>query len=236
MKLLVFDTESTDKEPERARLVSAYLGLMDERGLIGNEATYLVRPEGFTIPHEAIAVHGIANEYALKYGWRGADVLDKMARVIRQECVENGVPICGQNLVYDLTLLDREMRRHGMAARADWLLPRINVVDTYVLDRRLHPERRGTRKLVDLLHYYHLHLDSANAHDAAWDAYAAGRVALKQLEHDLLREMPWDVLTEAQALWYRDQAAEFAVRARLRGSDEKVNFDWPWIKETRHAA
>lgn len=76
MKTLFFDFETTGKmlkrepldHPGQPRAVSVGLLLVaDGTGTIG-QAKFIIRPDGFTIPDEVVAVHGITNEIAVSCG------------------------------------------------------------------------------------------------------------------------------------------------------------------------
>ena len=82
-----------------------------------------------------------------------------------------GLPIVAYNAAYDLTLLEREAARYGIAP-----LPGPGpVIDPLVIDKAVDRYRRGKRTLTAAAEHYGVALP--NAHDAGADAVAAGRVA-----------------------------------------------------------
>lgn len=86
-ELFFYDTETTGlplwKEPSEAEgqphIVQLAAKLVDSesRELIAS-MDVIIRPDGWTIPAEVIAVHGITNEHALAVGISEADALDHM--------------------------------------------------------------------------------------------------------------------------------------------------------------
>ena len=126
--LIALDTETTGTDPETARIVTACIGLAAQPGAWAPRQ-WLINP-GVPIPAEATAIHGITQEAA----GRGADPRVALAEIaaVLSDCARGGVPVVIFNASYDLTLLDREFRRHLGAELPLGLL----VLDTLVLFRR----------------------------------------------------------------------------------------------------
>jgi DNA polymerase-3 subunit epsilon len=169
-RLLAFDVETTSVDVETARIVQAaqvYVG-----GGRETDSTVLWIDPGVPIPEEASAVHGITAGTLEVHGAMDAPAaMDKLAHMI-DLAIGEGVPIVAYNARYDLTILDRELRRHGLLV-PDWSAAR--VIDPHVLDKWLHRFRRGSRKLADVCEHYGVTLE--DAHDAGADALAAARLA-----------------------------------------------------------
>lgn len=232
MSLCVFDTETDSPNPLEAHIVSAYLGILDPAGNVIKEQTWIVKPEGFVIPEEAIAIHGITNEEALATGVALSTVLSQICDILQAECVEGGLPLGGQNVVYDLTVLHEEWRRDRGGILYPFLRG-LKVLDSLVLDKRINKYRKGTgaRRLINLAAAYGVTLTEEEAHGARSDAMAAGRIILKQFQNDLLRGMPLDVVHEAQVHWFADQAADLENWFRTKCDPPKPDFvadrGWP---------
>ena len=231
MRMLVFDTESTSPVPTTARIVTAFLSVLDADGTVQMAQDWLIRPGAeHPIPAEATAIHGVTQEHAVEHGMHAGNAIDQIASIIRVECVDNGLPLVGHNLRYDLTLLDREMRRHGMANLAAWLLPRVKVLDSIILDKHLDRYRKGKRTLTATAEHYDIRLD--DAHTASADAVAAGLIAQRLLSHDTLRDMPLDVIHEAEVIWAKEQAEGLRAYFLREGNTEaaaSVHTEWPVI-------
>jgi DNA polymerase III subunit epsilon len=166
---LLFDTEATGVNPETDRIVAATTIYIDP-GLPPAVLSRLIDP-GVPIPSEATQVHGITTEHAQAYGEKPELALRDVACELDM-AISMSIPIVACNAAYDLTILDRELRRHGLPVLD---FTSACVVDVYVLDQHLDPYRKGSRRLTDLCETYGVRIDGA--HNATFDAVAAGRVA-----------------------------------------------------------
>lgn len=192
--LLAFDTETTGVDTETDRIVSAAaIHMADGRA---DTTTWLADP-GIEIPAGATAIHGISTEQARTDGQPAAGVIIAILAALR-EAVEADVPIVGHNIVYDLTILDRETRRHLGIDLYTALGGAPYVIDTMVLDKLAVPFRRrvsedqGARQLITVAQVYGLGWNEAEAHGAAYDALMAGRVAwhIGTIAHQAPHERP----------------------------------------------
>lgn len=240
-RLVAFDIETTSVEVEEARIVTAAIASCGE-GLETQTLTLLADP-GVEIPEEASAVHGVTTERARAEGKPAAHVVAAVVNTLRAYTA-GGNPIVGMNLRFDLTILDREARRHGIPP-----LQPTRVVDVLVLDKHLHRYRKGSRKLDALAAHYGAELDEA--HEASADAIAAARVAWcigkrgevirrvrdkaeaiekamlvkhwESVRHDI------DLLHRAQIHWAEGQAESLEDYFRSQGKDEHVERAWPVV-------
>lgn len=195
-----FDVESDSRDPQDARIIQWAIAAVDP-GRPPVTASWLVKPER-DIPEGAAAVHGITTEYARENG----EDREEAVRVLRNSLIEwsgtndAGVssPVVGHNLFYDLTVLDREMRRLGLGSLGiddGWELDgqqfgsglvSVHVdgrtvaafacLDTLVMDKMVDRYRPGSRRLEDAAKHYRVKMDGA-AHDAAVDCLASLRIA-----------------------------------------------------------
>jgi DNA polymerase-3 subunit epsilon len=191
---LTFDTETSGVNVETDRIVSAAVVAMDEGRA---DATEWLADPGIEIPAEATAIHGISTEHARAHGRPAAEVIADIINALH-DAVTTGVPLVGHNIVYDLTLLDRETRRRLGLPLYEALGGDPFVFDTMVLDRLAIPFRRrvsetqGARQLRTVAGVYGLGWDEAAAHGAAYDALMAGRVAwhIGRIAHQAPHERP----------------------------------------------
>ena len=165
----MFDLETTGIDVETARIVTAHVGLIDMTGRSIVEGSWLADP-GVADPR---AGRGGARHHARSAPRpRGDPPAEVVAEIVAavEAVFARGIPLVIYNAPYDLTLLDREAKRHGIAS------PVIgNVVDPLVMDKALDTYRKGKRTLEAASELYGVTLD--DAHDAGADAIAAGRVA-----------------------------------------------------------
>lgn len=180
--LLLLDTETDDSESTRAQLIQVAL-IHLVAGKQQYEKTWLVQPRR-PIPAEATGVHEITMERAQAEGLPVEQVLSELSEALERDWP--GAVLVGSNVNYDLTVRDRE---HGRVLGDE---PAIlgPVVDTLLLDKRVDRFRAGSRKLKDQCEHYGLPpLD--DAHDAAADARAAGRVLWAIVVWCVKNQWPW---------------------------------------------
>lgn len=216
--ILALDLESTGTDPETARIVQQCIGFSVQPGS-WDASTLLVNP-GVPIPAEATRVHGIDDARVAAEGVDPADAM-RSARLALCGAIAHGHPVVGHNVTYDLTLLDREMRRHIGDGLPEGLL----VLDTLVLFRRFDFSTGG-RALGDLARRHGLTLD---AHDAGEDALTSMRLLhIICAANDLLERVPLPALMERQAAWYEAQVLAAEMRRRGNGHAPSVpDVAWP---------
>ncbi len=105
---LVFDTETTGLC--RGRLVQIAWLLCDDDGQAVWRECFTVRPEGFTIPPDAVRIHGITTDRAILTGIP----LRAALAVFRQAVLWSGT-VVAHNLAFDGGVVAAECTRCGMA-------------------------------------------------------------------------------------------------------------------------
>lgn len=227
-RLAGFDTETTGTSVETDRIVTACV--VHVGGGVEPAATnWLTDADGVDIPAEATAVHGVTTDHAHTHGTPAAEAVSNIVAALAQTAVA-GVPVVAMNAPFDLTILDREARRHGLPTLTDVAGASLRVVDPRVLDKHVDPYRRGSRTLTDLCAHYRVSLDGAHTADA--DAVAACRVAWRIAQlYPHIASMSLDDLHKAQTEWHAEQAASLrAYFARTPGKQDRaasVCTDWP---------
>lgn len=176
--MLAFDIESTGINVEEDRVVTACTILLQPAAPVWSQQvnTHLIAVD-IDIPAEAEAVHGISTKFARDHGRPAAEVLDLVAADLARAMLAH-IPIVGSNLAYDFTILDRELRRHGLPTVEERLGRLLApAIDVLVLDKYLDPFRKGKRNLTALAEHYGIVF--VGAHDATADALAAARIAYR---------------------------------------------------------
>lgn len=216
---LAFDTETTGTDPETDRIVAATCVRID-RGAEPRVTSWLIDP-GVPIPEAATAVHGITDGQALAHGRPPDECLSEIMHTLLPAWGD-GVPVLAFNACFDLTILDRELRRHGLGD----LDPCGWVLDPYVIDKHVS-WRRGKRTLAAQCEHYGVRHDGA--HDATADALAAARVLWRiATRYPTVAGKTVAELHEAQIGWAAEQAASFADWLRAQGrSDDLPDGQWP---------
>lgn len=118
-RVLLLDTETTGlartdlngtRVQPRIVTISWLLNAPDTQ--TKRERTYIVRPDGFTIPSEATAIHGISTEYARFAGSSLGSVLQQL----REDCeAVRPQMVVAHNAEFDLPVVDAECKRIGIA-------------------------------------------------------------------------------------------------------------------------
>ncbi|HEX5567412.1 MAG TPA: exonuclease domain-containing protein [Streptomyces sp.] len=234
-RLTGFDLESTGTNPEIDRIVTACVVDCDG-GQPTTTGTWLSDVDGVEIPQEATRVHRVTTERAHANGQPAAKVIQEVVYALA-DAAEAGHPVVIMNAPYDLTMLDREARRHGITPLTDAVGGQLRVIDPRVLDKRIDPFRAGRRTLTDLCAHYKVRLDGAHTADA--DAIAACRVAQRiGQQQPELAALSVDELHARQTTWAAEQARDLrAYFARTPNKQHRaagVREDWPLIpfKET----
>lgn len=238
--ITALDVETTGVDPTEARIVTACVVIVND-GPTRSRA-WLADP-GIVIPDEATAIHGVTTERAQAEGQPMAEVLAEVLAALAETL---GGPLVVFNARYDVTVLDRELRRHDRAVGVPfWRY----VVDPFVIDKHLCRFRRGSRKLDAVCEYYGAKLDGA--HDAAHDALAAARLAwcigsrgevVRRVRDEqdgrelAMLKYEWDDvrgdlarLHEAQIGWAREQAESLSEYFASKGEPQHVETAWPVI-------
>ncbi|GGU03600.1 3'-5' exonuclease [Streptomyces violascens] len=233
--LAAFDTETTGVDVEGDRIVSAALVIQDGPDARPRSTRWLVNP-GVPVPAGATAVHGLTDEHLQLNGRWPAPVMEEVARSLAEQCAA-GRPLVIMNAPFDLTLLDRELKRHRAASLSHYLGQNpLRVLDPRVLDKHLDRYRKGRRTLTDLCEHYGVTLEGA--HDAAADALAALEVVRavgRRYASRLERLTPTELHT-LQATWHAAQARGLQAWFTRQGTPEVVDTAWPLRPELPAAA
>ncbi|MET8951855.1 exonuclease domain-containing protein [Streptomyces sp. NPDC004393] len=233
--LAAFDTETTGVDVETDRIVSAAVAVQDAPGTRPRVCRWLVNP-GVPVPAEATAVHGLTEEHLQRNGRWPSPVMEEIARELGEQAAL-GRPLVVMNAPFDLTLLDRELRRHRASSLDRWFASQpLCVLDPRVLDKHLDRYRKGRRTLTDLCAHYGVVLEGA--HDAAADALAALEVVRavgRRYATRLERLTPVELHT-LQTGWHAAQARGLQAWFARSGSDEVVDTAWPLRPELPAAA
>ncbi|MFC8583338.1 3'-5' exonuclease [Streptomyces sp. NPDC057217] len=228
-RLCGFDLETTGVDTETDRIVTACV-VQCGGGQPTVSATWLSDVGGVEIPEGAAKIHGITTEKARAEGKPAAAVVADILAALGQ-VIASGIPIVAMNAQYDLTLLDREAARHGLAPLPEGF----PVIDPYVIDKAIDRYRAGSRKLTALCAHYEVQIGTAHTADA--DAIAACRVAYKQAARNpRLADMALPELHAAQVGWAAEQATSLQKHFRKRNPQAYCAPEWPLIPRQQNGA
>ncbi|WP_111719961.1 exonuclease domain-containing protein [Homoserinimonas sp. OAct 916] len=220
-KVGVFDLETTGIDTSTCRIVTAHVGVLDAAGQPIQGTDWLIDP-GVEIPAQATAVHKITTEHAREHGRPPAESIAEIVAAL-STLLSQGVPVVVYNAPYDLSLLAHEARRHGLPV-LDSPAP---IIDPLVIDKAVDRYRKGKRTLEAATAVYGVFLE--DAHNAAADAIAAGRVAqaLGRKYSEAL-EFSADELHNRQVGWSQDQAASFQEYMREKRNEPQFVASGAW--------
>lgn len=113
---VVFDTETTGLPRSRnasvsnvenwPRIVQIAWEAFDSSDRMTDSQSYIIRPDGFTIPADAERVHGISTLIAQERGVPVAEALDAFVPILSQSSV-----LVGHNLKFDTNIVGAEFHR-----------------------------------------------------------------------------------------------------------------------------
>lgn len=191
---LIFDTETTglprnynaplSDSDNWPRMVQIAWQLHDNKGNLLQHDSIIVRPEGYTIPFNAVQIHGITNERALEEGQDLKGILGRFMGAVR-DCNY----LCGHNVEFDINIIGAELLRCG--------LPNVfegkGVIDTkndQTTEFCAIPGGKGGKfkwpTLTEL--YRKLFNDTfAEAHNAAFDVTATAKVFFEIVKRGITR-------------------------------------------------
>jgi DNA polymerase-3 subunit epsilon len=219
--IAAYDCESTGTNVEEDRIVTWCVGLYD--GKQWRETSGIVNP-GIDIPKAATDVHGITTEHAKAVGMSPHLAVQQISYAL-WDMWNRGTPVVIYNAGFDLTILDRELRRNGKGP----LEVSGPVLDPLCLDKHVDQFRPGSRKLIDTCRHYGVTLTEGDAHSASGDCLAAARLAwMLATKHAQLAAMSLEELHNTQVGWYAEQRSSFANYLRRQGKElDDPNTVWP---------
>ncbi|KOX29781.1 MULTISPECIES: 3'-5' exonuclease [Streptomyces] len=228
--LVAFDLETTGTDIETDRIVTAAVVTVDADERPPEARTWLLDP-GVTIPRQASAIHGISTEHARRNGAAAAPAIEEITSAVA-EVLNSGTPLVVMNARYDLSLLDRECRRHGIEPLAKRLSGGASlspVIDPLVLDKHVDRYRKGSRNLQALCEHYGVPLN--DAHNAVADAVAAARAARSMgIKHSVIGTLGPAELHDLQVRAAAEQAASLQRYLRRTSNPEAtIESAWPVV-------
>ena len=226
--LATLDTETTGTDVENDRIVTAVLDVYKADGTRAATTDLLINP-GVDIPEASTAVHGITNERAQTEGEDPVSALTALVWAMEMAWADD-IPIVVYNAAFDLTIIDRELRRH-LGKELTMAGP---IIDPMVIDRQVDRYVKGTgqRQLAPTCARYGVEV--TDWHNASADAYAAQALARAMgRKHDAVMPSTMGDLWRWQRSLRRDQAQSlqdyFAGIGKTNddGTPIVINGQWP---------
>ncbi len=188
-KILFFDCETTglplrrDLSPRDVegwpRLVELGWGIYDSDGNLLDLRSCIVRPDGFIIPPDATAIHGISHSQALREGEDLNDVLEEFAGALE----EPSLLLVAHNLDFDWGVVAAEFFRLQKPLPALEIPALCTMKTTAEVCRLARPHGLGFKwPTLEELHFCLFGTSYEAPHSAAGDLQACARCFFKLLE------------------------------------------------------
>jgi DNA polymerase-3 subunit epsilon len=185
---LFIDTETTGVTP-RDRIVSICCAFYDSRGNNTSSMYALIKPEGFSIPSQATAIHGITTERAMREGFTLASTLATMNAELRHRSPKI---LVGHNFDFDRSMILREYGRLHRVEQLSAMKAFCTMRGTATICRL--PGKYGDYKWpkLDELHRHLFGKGLGDAHNARADVEACARCFFELLKRGMRLEWPED--------------------------------------------
>ena len=182
MRYLIFDTETTglpqnynaplSDSDNWPRMVQLAWQIHDEQGLLIENHNIIVKPEGYTIPFNAVKIHGISTEKALEEGKPLEEVIQQFVETLTEDTI-----IIGHNIEFDINILGAEMFRKNVETKKLTDLALIDTKESGTNYCQIPGGRGGGFKWPTLSELHQKLFGNAfdEAHNAAADVNATAR-------------------------------------------------------------
>lgn len=213
-----WDAETSGIEVHEDRIVQWFMATADKDGNLLEKWQFFINP-GVPIAEEAIAVHGLTNEWLAENGRDPKEALNE----IRLTFLENIDLIhVAFNMNFDLSILDAEFKRHGITdSFGEYMRDKARLVDAIVIDRHEDKWRKGKRTLAAQADHYGVEYNANELHDASVDVALTAKVTVKVLEKFGIPT------TQEQADWYSRWAGGLQEYLRRTDANATVDGNWP---------
>jgi DNA polymerase-3 subunit epsilon len=196
---LFFDTETTalpnfklsSTDPSQPHICQIAAILTDPLGKVQAELNLLIRPEGWMIPEETTAIHGITQAAAEKYGIHVKGAMSLFWRLL--SCTE---VLVAHNISFDIFLLRIAAHRCGLPDPKEMPFARFctmqeskNILKLPPTEKMKATSFKNSYKSPTLqeVHEYFFNEKFMNAHDAMADVRACRDVYHKIKAHPINR-------------------------------------------------
>ncbi len=197
MTYVIFDTETTGlpndrlppDHPDQPHVCQLAAQELDDDRRVVTEINVLIKPDGWTIPAQATAVHGITQATAERYGIKVDGALALLRRMISRSRV-----VIAHNLEFDARMIARDARGASWADVSAvgycTMTAGTDVVKRPPTERMLAKGMTGYKKPSLTEAYRHFFgRDFAGAHDAMADVRACRDVYFALLDESQAAEV-----------------------------------------------
>jgi len=214
-RFLGFDLETTGLDIATARILTS--SLVEYHDGHFNPFTAIINP-GIPVPESSTAIHGMTTEYIQEYGVDPASAIEEVGRQI-DAAWDQGVPVVGHNVSYDLGVLKAEMARYDLPP----LKVHGPVIDTMVLHRMA-----GNKKATLAVTAASYGVVNESAHSSEADTIATLKVLNAMLQRSqALRKTDLRSLFVQQRDFHYTWARDLESYFHRIGKYDPVNGQWP---------
>lgn len=220
-----FDTETTGVDYNRDLILSSSIVNIPRTGPVQIATEYL--DHKLQDPVGGHQIHKMDAAFLAEHGDDPGATLEAICEILAI-MVDHETPLVGMNIVFDLTMLDRNCRRFDVQPLTSRITP--FCVDALVLDKGCHPYRKGKRNLQTLAtKVYMVPWNDDEAHTSAGDALAAARVAWRiGRVYPALGALSVPQVHELQMEWKKAQDESFARYKQDRNEPvDGLDGHWP---------
>lgn len=111
---LFFDTETTGLSRRSDHVVQIAWALVDKNGVVSSDASYVIKPDGYSIPRAASDIHGITTAQACQIGEPLVRVLKEFSSIAKE-----AEAVVAHNIDFDIGILRTDYHRAGIAFPLD---------------------------------------------------------------------------------------------------------------------
>lgn len=215
----VFDVESGGIDVFNDRVVQFFGATADKDGNLIDTWEIFINP-GVDIAQEAVDVHGFSNELLKDIGEYPQEAFGKIKQLFLEH---RNLKVVAFNMNYDLSILDAEMKRHGVSQTfGKWFAESGKLIDGLVIDRHKDKYRKGKRNLETQAKHYGVEFDPDALHDAGADAELTAKVTVAILNKYGTPS------TSEQGMWYTEWAQGFEdFKKRSDPTFRMDSKEWP---------
>jgi len=191
-RLAVVDTETTGLDPRQgAKILELAIMICNLKGEILESGNFIFLRPGIHIPEGALNVHGITHEIV-----EGPDAI--LPETIYRHLLRrlDGIPIIGQNLGFDLDMINYELQELNLPTLRDQIC-----IDTLPLAKllfpMLSPESGKTPigyRLRCLMDFFKVEMGGLVLHRAESDIWGTLQTLIKEIQFGIEAQEPMELL------------------------------------------
>lgn len=244
---LIYDTETTGIPKDFSapptdtenwpRMVQIAWQLHDKKGRLIENASYIVKPDGYDIPFNAAQIHGITTEKAIAEGHELSKVIKEFRKVLTKAEV-----LSGHNLSFDQGILGAEFVREGL----DYTEIDLPIADTMLLSTdfcELPGGRGGGFKPPTLSELHEVLFGNRfdEAHNASADVNATARSFMELIRLGVIPKEKL-LLTEEEYIAFKEfnteqfQPFDIVIESQVEDYQKATDSKKKLLDETAKAA